>query len=272
LVYIEYNNHDLGKANERITELEILLEAALREIERLKETIARLEKNSGNSSKPPSSDIVKPPKVRQRKGKRKIGAQKGHKQHLRKPFEESHIDTTINLTLEACPKCGGALQAARGEAKKHQQVELVEKPFVVTEYRQHRYWCAACECYHESKLPTEVKRAGLFGSKLIALTAYLKSRCHMSYQTMQHFYADAFSLEVSTGFLAKQVGKVSAALQGPAGIEYPTTIWCSTCRRRAISMLMKRAARSMASSAGHGVFGGKTLRYFILMCFETVGF
>jgi transposase len=37
----------------------------------------------------------------------------------------------------------------------------------------------------------------------------------MSYQTMQHFYADAFSLKVSTGFLAKQVGKASAALQAP---------------------------------------------------------
>jgi transposase len=107
------------------------------------------------------------------------------------------------------------LQAERGEAKKHQQIELVEKPFAVTEYRQHRYWCAVCQCYHESKLPAAVKRAGLFGPKLIALTAYLKSRCHMSYQTMQHFYADAFSLEVSAGFLVKQVGKASAALQAP---------------------------------------------------------
>jgi hypothetical protein len=43
LVYIEYNNHDLGKASERITELELLLEAALSEIERLKEVILRLE-------------------------------------------------------------------------------------------------------------------------------------------------------------------------------------------------------------------------------------
>jgi transposase len=212
----------LGKANERITELEVLLKAALSEIERLKaenlslkETIARLEKNSGNSSKPPSSDIVKPPKIRQAKGKRKIGAQEGHEQHLRKPFEETHVDKIIDITLDACPKCGGILQTTCEETKKHQQVELIEKPFSVTEYRQHRYWCAACQCYHEPRLPREVKRAGLFGSNLIALTAYLKSRCHMSYQTMQHFYADVLSLNVSTGFLAKQVGKASASLQEP---------------------------------------------------------
>jgi transposase len=212
----------LGKENERITALETLLEAALSEIERLKaenmnlrEIIARLEKNSSNSSKPPSSDIVKPPKIRHGKGKRKIGGQKGHEQNLRKPFDESQVDKIINLTLKACPKCGAFLQASSEAPKKHQQVELAQKPFEVTEYRQHSYWCAACQCYHETKLPAEVKQAGLFGPNLISLTAYLKSRCHMSYQTIQSFYADAFSLDVSSGFLVKQVGKVSGALKRP---------------------------------------------------------
>ena len=37
-------------------------------IKLLEEKIARLEKNSGNSSKPPSSDIVKPAKVVRKHG------------------------------------------------------------------------------------------------------------------------------------------------------------------------------------------------------------
>jgi transposase len=99
--------------------------------------------------------------------------------------------------------------------KKHQQVELTDKPFIVTEYKQCRYWCVSCQCYHEAKLPYEVKRAGFFGPNLISLTAYLKGRCHMSYQTMQCFFADALGLKVSTGFLVKQIGKVSKALKAP---------------------------------------------------------
>ena len=181
----------------------------------LRDTIAILKKNSGNSSKPPSSDIVKPPKENRRKGKRKIGAQKGHKQHLRQPFEKNQVDTTIRLTLEACPECGGKLQKVEEGMKRHQHVELTDKPFIVTEYEQSRYWCARCQCYHEAELPKEVKRAGFFGPNLISLTAYLKSRCHMSYTTMQCFIADALGLNVSTGFLVKQVGKVSDALKGP---------------------------------------------------------
>ncbi len=47
--------------DKRIAELEALLKTALEEIARLKERIVVLEKNSSNFSKPPSSDIVKPP-------------------------------------------------------------------------------------------------------------------------------------------------------------------------------------------------------------------
>ena len=49
-------------------------------IEKLQEEIAKLKKNSRNSSKPPSSDLVKPKKAKtpRQSGKPKIGGQKGH--------------------------------------------------------------------------------------------------------------------------------------------------------------------------------------------------
>jgi len=127
------------------------------------------------------------------------------------------VDATVRLSLEACPVCGGELQAVEEGAKKFQQVELIEKPYVVTEYEQCRYWCAHCQCYHETEAPLAARRSGLFGPGLLSLTAYLKGRCHMSYRTMQSFFAEAFGLKVSTGFLAKQVRKASAALKLPYG-------------------------------------------------------
>ena len=73
--------------DKRISELEAQLKAALDKNEQLEAKIAALEsalgasqKNSNNSSKPPSSDIVKPPKPKGKgRRKRKIGAQKWHK-------------------------------------------------------------------------------------------------------------------------------------------------------------------------------------------------
>ena len=68
---------------------------------------------------------------------------------------------------------------------------------------------------HNAQLPKEVKQAVLFGPKLIALSGYLKGRCHMSYTTMQSFFSDALQICVSRGFLAKQVHKASLSLSKP---------------------------------------------------------
>jgi transposase len=205
----------------RIAELEALLTAALEEnkelqdeIAKLKTLIAILQKNSGNSSKPPSSDIVKPPKQQNgKRKKRKIGAQKGHGQHLRQPFPESQVDKTVELKLKSCPVCGGELQRTNEPPMTHQQIELVDKPFIVIEYQQVEYWCEHCQQYHTAPLPPDIKKAGLFGQKLTAFTAYMKGRCHLSYKTLQDFYSDAMSIQVSTGFLAKQIKRSSEALK-----------------------------------------------------------
>ena len=198
----------IAELEKRVAELEALLKAALEEIARLN---GLLSKNSSNSSKPPSSDIVKPPKGKGKR-KRKIGAQKGHKTNFRTPFEQHQIDQTVELALEACPKCGGELETTNEPPQKHQQVELVAKPFIVTEYQQSKYWCGKCQCHHTAKLPAEVWRGGFFGKNLIALTAYLKGRSHMSFTTLQDFYADALGIKVSRGFLTKQIRKASEAL------------------------------------------------------------
>jgi hypothetical protein len=94
------------------------------------------EHNEFIKGKPPSSDIVKLPKQQDRRRKRKPGAQKGHQQHLRSHFPPEQVDTTIELKLDTCPKCGSTLTPTNDPPKKHQQVELVEKPFIVTEYQQ----------------------------------------------------------------------------------------------------------------------------------------
>jgi transposase len=201
---------------------ETLLQAALKENAQLKDRIADLEKNSATTSKPPSSDIVKPPKDKppvdpktKRKIPRKIGAQSGHKQHLRKPIAPELIDEIVKLELTERPDCGHKLNLDGTTPKITQQIELVEKPFFVTEYQQLMYWCKQCQCHHYVALPPEVEKSGLFGKNMIALTAYLKGRCHVSYRTLQEYFRDVVGVDVSTGFLVKQVKKTSAALKTP---------------------------------------------------------
>ena len=79
----------------------------------LEARIGLLEKNSSNSHKPPSSDIVKPKRPKAAKGKRRIGAQPGHPKHQREPFGPEELDATCQYTLQQCPDCGGRLKRAQ---------------------------------------------------------------------------------------------------------------------------------------------------------------
>ena len=75
----------------------------LRETVRLlQEELGRLKKHSGNSSKPPSSDIVKPAKPsRGRRKKRKRGGQPGHPKHTRLSFRPEYVDEVIEYEFRA---------------------------------------------------------------------------------------------------------------------------------------------------------------------------
>ncbi len=189
----------------------IARQAAL--IRQLQDELARMKKNSSNSSKPPSSDIVKP--LKRSKGKRKIGGQPGHPKHERTPFTPDQLDETWQYTLDQCPSCGGPLKNAQREPHVVQQVELVRRPVRIEEHRALAYWCPHCRTHHQAVLPPEVSKGGLIGPRLTALVAYLKGGCHASYTTIQAYLRDVMKVTLSTGQIARLIGKVSDALDQP---------------------------------------------------------
>ena len=57
----------------KLVEQDNIIKSQSERIKTLEDELAKYKKNSSNSSKPPSSDIVKPPKERKENGERKIG-------------------------------------------------------------------------------------------------------------------------------------------------------------------------------------------------------
>jgi transposase len=188
----------------------------LARIAELETEVARLRKDSSNSSKPPSSDIVQPKTAQsKRKGRgreRKIGGQPGHPRQMRKPFGPDEIDQAYEYFCKACPDCGGELQNSRTPDRIVQQVELIEKPFVVSEHRARAQWCPRCRAVHRADLPRETLGAGLVGPRLTALVGYLKGACHVSYDKLREFFRDVLRLPISTGQLVKLTHKLTRAL------------------------------------------------------------
>jgi len=96
----------------------------------LEAQLAKAQKHSGNSSKPPSSDIVKPPKSEPKGKKRRRGGQPGHPRHERPAFTTEQLTAPPHeYTLDHCPDCGGTLKHAAAAAPQViQQVEIVVQP------------------------------------------------------------------------------------------------------------------------------------------------
>ena len=177
--------------------------------------LAKARKNSSNSSKPPSSDIVKPPRPAGQKSNGKIGGQPGHPRHERPSFPPEQVDKIVEHRLSRCPKCGGAMKPLARPPRVVQQVELVKKPVMVTEYRGFASECEGCGQVHYGRPPPEVQAGGLMGPRLLALLVFLKGACHGSYSTVQTFLEAVVGLRVSSGYLAKQIGRVCRVLDGP---------------------------------------------------------
>src|SRR5581483_10912901 len=196
-----------------------LCEGLRARIAELEAQLAKAQKHSGNSSKPPSSDIVKPApnNVPLPKGqKRQRGGQPGHPRHERPAFTPDQLTAPPHeYTLDHCPDCGGTLKQAAAAPRLIQQVEIVVAPIQVEEHRARASWCAKCQKVHYAALPAEVVNAGLVGPRLTALVGFLKGGCHASFSTIRKFLRDVVGVTISRGQLAKVVAKVSQALDGP---------------------------------------------------------
>ena len=180
---------DIAKEISEITDPKALrvITYLLEEIRVLKEKVACLEKNSSTSSKPPSSDIVKPEHEQRRPGERKAGGQPHHKAKSRELLPPEEVGRTEELQIQECPKCGSKVEA-RDKVFIQQIVELRERLIEVTQYNRHSGWCPCCDKLRYASLPLGVAEGQAYGPRLQALLGYMKGNLGASYtETVPYF-------------------------------------------------------------------------------------
>lgn len=186
------------------------------ELQRVRELLAAAGKDSTTSSKPPSSDIVKPKPAELPEGqKRMIGGQPGHPLHVRDPYPPEQITFFQTHPLDACPRCGGAVRLNGTIAHIVQQVDIHPAPLTIQQHTQPEYWCDHCGTPCKAPLPLGIEQGGLVGPNLTTLIAFMKGSCHASYSTIRTFLRDVVGVTLARSTLANTIDKVSQALDGP---------------------------------------------------------
>jgi transposase len=232
----------------------------------IKELQARLNSNSSNSHRPPSSD---PPGQTRLPSGRPTKPRKGRPGIFRSPFSEEEITEFLVCQPRVCKCCGG--QLALGSVVGHrtfQQVDLpVIKP-VLREIHGIQVQCQTCR-----KITTGVPPQGLgtsfVGPRLVAFLGYLNGRMHLTTRNMQELIVSMLGpkAHLSLGLISNCRVELSKALATSAemiaqGISAAPAIWAD---ETGWSQWGKRAWLWVASSEQATLFrldpsrGGKAL-------------
>lgn len=202
----------MDSQDKQIEDLKAQVAALLKRVAELELSLAKAQKDSSTSSKPPSSDIAKPKKKKKpgRPRKPRRGGQPGHQRQLREPLPDHRVNETIDyeITDEEIQRLG---LTGTGDFETIQHIELPESPVYVTNHRLTVYQDADGHIY----LPSVPELSGpIFGPRLLATIGWMKSVGHGSYSTIETWMEDVLQVPVSRGYLAKLcTGTISESLQ-----------------------------------------------------------
>jgi len=233
------------------------LEAEVREL------TARLNQNSQNSSKPPSSDGPhvkrKPPKP---PSGRKPGGQLGHPPYQRALVPVGDVDKVITCKPEQCRRCGERLTGSDPAPWRQQIVELPPVRPHITEYQRHRLQCAHCGITTCGELPAGVAST-CYGPRLASVVALCPGGYRMSKRMAANFCREVLGIEFSVGEISQLEQTVTNAV-APAveeaavyvqscALNIDETPWKERGKRRTLWTMVTTQLSVFAITSGRSV-------------------
>jgi transposase len=192
------------------------LERRVAELEQhVRDLTARVEQNSTNSSRPPSSDPIgvkrKPPAP---PSKKRRGGQKGHPRRMRALVPPERVASVTDCKPTECRRCRRPLSGEDVEPRRHQVAELPPIQPEVHEYRLHRLCCPRCKTVTCGALPDGVPRTS-FGPRLHASLSVLTGAYRLSKRQVVQLGSDLLGLTISLGMVAKLERVTAEVLERP---------------------------------------------------------
>ncbi len=193
------------------------LERRVAELEQhVRDLMARLEQDSTNSSRPPSSDPIgvkrKPPAPPSRERR---GGQKAHPRRLRALVPPERVASVTDCKPTECRRCRRPLSGVDAQPRRHQVAELPPIEPEVHECRLHRLGCPHCRTVTCGTLPDGVPRTS-FGPRLHAALGVLTGAYRLSKRQVVQLGSDLLGLTISVGMISKLERITAEVLEQPA--------------------------------------------------------
>jgi len=176
------------------------LEFQIKELsEKLQALEARLNQNSRNSSKPPSTDFSLKKnlihRVSAKKSDKKSGGQEGH---LGKTLDMvSNPDQVFEHSLSCCKECGHSLENIEVEAyEKRQFFDIPPVSLIVTEYRSQIKTCPHCGRVNKAHFPESVKYPVQYDPNILASAIFFQNHHFIPYERISELFSDVMGIKI----------------------------------------------------------------------------
>jgi transposase len=200
---LEKENAELRK---EIIKRDHIIELLTKRIEDLER---RLNMNSSNSSKPPSSDGLKKKTRSRQNSKRKIGGQKGHAGSSRKMLPSEKVDELVKVPLvKPVCACGCQKFISKKFSKRHQVWELPKIKPHITEYLLESARCKSCRKRVSADLPEGVSKTTL-GPNAQTWMGLLTGVYRLSRSNAQKFLEEVCGIKRSIGNISATEKSIS---------------------------------------------------------------
>lgn len=206
----------IAAQDKRIAELEAALGEQI-EINRvlllrIAELERRLNLDSSNSGKPPSSDGLgkkpadsrsKPsPQSLREKGKNRSGGQNGHPGKTLQQVDNP--DSIVSHVVDVCTHCQADISGTVPiDMKKRQVFDIPRIAINVTQHQADVKVCACCGDRTTALFPSDINAPVQYGTRLKAFAIYLNNQQFIPEDRLQELFADLFNIPISTATLAK---------------------------------------------------------------------
>ncbi len=156
---------------------------------------ARLNSNSRNSSKPPSSDGYQKKPAFPRKKKGKKGGQQGHQGRTLRQVE--HPDKTVKHQPGPCD-CGHEFSDEELSVAETRQVfDLPQSRLEVISHELLKGKCPVCGKWHKGVAPEGVNAPVQYGQGVKALTTLLNVDYRIPFKKIQFLFSDLFGYAIN---------------------------------------------------------------------------
>jgi transposase len=167
--------------------------------EKLAISESKLNKNSSNSSKPPSTDTFRTKSLRTQSGK-KQGGQDGHKGSTLSIVATP--DKTVVHSAVNCSECGNDLSSAKAVRVERRQVfDIPPIRMEVTEHQCETKCCPYCKTENKGSFPLQVSQPTQYGNSLKQFAVYLSNYQLIPYNRCAQLIEDLTGIRPSQATL-----------------------------------------------------------------------